>query len=641
MHAIAHYGPDIRQLRAHRMTQLRQRAAFWRARHEQHVATVDPRIRDVVAQCNSFLFEDLLREYGYDDVGAALIMRHGAQVSGVLEGRPSWDDNPGEPWTSSVESIIRASEQERAAFLRSVRPTKHDRAMKEASEADCRAGRMLGPFASVEEALSAIGESRGVVSRRFPREQPDKVRPCDDALRSGVNSTTWCRKRLRLSVIDDFSAQAVLAYRLFEDDLSFFKEDHEGAYRQVPLDPRELKLSIVVFHDPDTGALNFYVHKCLPFGYVASVNEYNRVSQAVAFLANKIFHVPTDCYFDDFWAIEPLFSIDSGVEAFECLNEVLGFSLKLQKRHIGPKGPLLGHQVDLSKFPFTVAITASRKGKLCWSIDNALERDLLTPTEAGSLAGQGGFAVTALYGHVGRAALKPVFARQHAKLARRAMTISPVLREGLLWLRRLVIRAPPKTLFSDAFPRRHVRAFVDARGKNGMLACVVFWDDGCHWQPSMCRHQMPPEIFTVLKPKGNYIQFMEMAAAVLFVATFGDMSRDANVTLYCDNVAQQGALSKGFSRDLDNAVLAGLFWDMVAEKGINVWFDRVASEENISDVPTREENWSAHPAMAYFGVREEDAGDMSPCYRALQRIIAPQRSLLLLPILGGDCRSPC
>ena len=175
-----------------------------------------------------------------------------------------------------------------------------------------------------------------------------------------------------------------------------------------------------------------------------------------------------------------------------------------------------------------------------------------------------------------------------------------------------------------------------------MLACVVFWDDAYDTaRPSMCRHQMPPALFSALKPKGNYIQFMEMAAAVLFVATFGDMSRDANVTLYCDNVAQQGALSKGFSRDLDNAVLAGLFWDMVAEKGINVWFDRVASEENISDVPTREENWSAHPAMAYFGVREEDAGDMSPCYRALQRIIAPQRSLLLLPILGGDYCSPC
>ena len=96
------------------MTHLRQRAAFWRARHEQHVATVDPRIRDVVAQCNSFLFEDLLREYGYDDVGAALIMRHGAQVSGVLEGRPSWDDNPGNrgPLPSSPSSV-RASRSAR------------------------------------------------------------------------------------------------------------------------------------------------------------------------------------------------------------------------------------------------------------------------------------------------------------------------------------------------------------------------------------------------------------------------------------------------------------------------------------------------------------------------------------------------
>ena len=82
----------------------------------------------------------------------------------------------------------------------------------------------------------------------------------------------------------------------------------------------------------------------------------------------------------------------------------------------------------------------------------------------------------------------------------------------------------------------------------------------------------------------------------MFVATFGEQCRDANVTLFCDNVAQQGALTKGFSRDLDNAIFARLFWDMVAEHGINIWFERVSSEENLSDIPTREDDWAAHPA---------------------------------------------
>ena len=102
---------------------------------------------------------------------------------------------------------------------------------------------------------------------------------------------------------------------------------------------------------------------------------------------------------------------------------------------------------------------------------------------------------------------------------------------------------------------------------------------------------MPDDILDVLKPKGNYIQFMEMSAAALFVATFGQDCREANVTLFCDNVAQQGSLSKGFSKDLDNAVLAGVFWDMIAAQGINLWLERVPSEENLSDVPTREDDW--------------------------------------------------
>ena len=138
---------------------------------------------------------------------------------------------------------------------------------------------------------------------------------------------------------------------------------------------------------------------------------------------------------------------------------------------------------------------------------------------------------------------------------------------------------------------------------------------------------MPAEILSALKPKGNYIQFMEMSAAVLFVATFGQFCWDGNVTFFCDNVAQQGSLSKGFTRDFDNAVLAGVFWDMVAEKGINLWVERVTSEENLSDVPTREDDWAAHPVMEYFGVEEAPAGDMRPCYRALHRIIDTHRSL--------------
>ena len=67
---------------------------------------------------------------------------------------------------------------------------------------------------------------------------------------------------------------------------------------------------------------------------------------------------------------------------------------------------------------------------------------------------------------------------------------------------------------------------------------------------------------------------------------------------------------------------------MVAEHGINIWFERVSSEENLSDIPTREDDWAAHPAMAHFGVQEVTAGDTSPCYRALQRIIAPHWSPL-------------
>ena len=50
---------------------------------------------------------------------------------------------------------------------------------------------MLGPFFDLDEVAQALGSPRFVVQRRFPVEQEDKTRPCDDYRSSRTNQATF------------------------------------------------------------------------------------------------------------------------------------------------------------------------------------------------------------------------------------------------------------------------------------------------------------------------------------------------------------------------------------------------------------------------------------------------------------------
>ena len=106
-------------------------------------------------------------------------------------------------------------------------------------------------------------------------------------------------------------------------------------------------------------------------------------------MANRVLLVPVDNYFDDFWAVEPASLATSGFATFGVLSsEILGFEMKLAK-DVEPTehGETLGHAVSLGFPPFSFSPTTSRVTKLVDVITRSLDSEELTPTEAGSVAG--------------------------------------------------------------------------------------------------------------------------------------------------------------------------------------------------------------------------------------------------------------
>lgn len=249
---------------------------------------------------NAGLLAELCRVTGFSDPGAAECCS-GAVLHGEQGGPDEWPVHPAteaeqDPWP--VERAWRRHVQDRPAFLRSVRPSPHDRDLWEASMEDVNLGRMSGPFSSLDEVAEVVGPEF-FVSRRFGVDQGGNVRPCDDFLRSYLNRTVWCSRKLKLPQVDDFCA---LASACFAAGLTpqFWKVDHEAAYRQIPLRPDQRRLAVVVFCDPVSGERRFWIHRSLPFGALAAVYAYNRPARALVHIARTLFRIPVDSFFDDF-----------------------------------------------------------------------------------------------------------------------------------------------------------------------------------------------------------------------------------------------------------------------------------------------------------------------------------------------------
>ena len=560
---------------------------FWESRLQE--------LKQVINNCQEHTrlqptaFERLLRKYGHDDPTAARLLR-GSSVVGFVQGRPAWPESNAAPVLQTSELITIATSAN-AALWQSLRPSAFDDTLERdaMAEASSSAGRLSGPFFSMEEITENLGTDKFVISRRFGVSQDNKVRGCDDFLRSRVNETASSDRTVKLSTLDSFMSLASATLQKFPDfPPVFFKRDHEAAYRQIPLGKDSYAFSVIAFWSHRCKRPVAFVHHALPFGAVNSVVIYNRVSQALTELARRMFFLPADGYFDDYWCVLPSFSgqfCNRAFEVYGLLHSILGFSLKPSK-DVPPthSGELLGHVVDLSSVPFTLRNSESRKTKIRDAALAALDRDCLSPTAAGELVGKCAFACTAIYGRVGRAALKPFYQRQHAtaKNGRTHTRISHSLRLALRWFMHLLAHAPPRTVFSSfGHVRPHAVAYTDAT--LGCLSAVLFIDGGACYTFM----ETPSSLLDGLNFRKQGIQFNETLAVALLFSTFFDSLKGVDCTLYVDNIGTQANINRGFSASFDIAVIASVIWEAAAELHCGVWVERVESKANVADGPSR------------------------------------------------------
>ena len=160
-------------------------------------------------------------------------------------------------------------------------------------------GFILGPID--KEDLPA----RSTLTKRFPVKQKNKVRPIDDYKASLVNFAVTQNEGVTIHTIDHIASMIAFWMRSgslsTSDGLVAKCWDLSDAYKQVPLSDEAFHLhSYLAVYDPDCSSAKIFKQCVLPFGSIASVTAFLRVSLALWKVGSTLLHLLWSVYFDDF-----------------------------------------------------------------------------------------------------------------------------------------------------------------------------------------------------------------------------------------------------------------------------------------------------------------------------------------------------
>ena len=537
-------------------------------------------------------FAALLRHFGYSDVAAADLVdpAFGAPMIGVTSGPDHWPEVSFEAVPSEPLSDFAARCPER--FASRAKPSRWDKELLAATKKDLLTGKVLGPFESYEELCEALG-GPSTPGLRFGVDQGAKVRPCDDFSADGehVNAHFRTSRKLRLSdlrVIAPWFSRLRSAGR----GVRLWKRDLHEAYRQVPISPEHIRYASFCFFDPEVQRVRFYCHTALPFGATAAVYGFNRVAAALTFLANVALFIPVTNFFDDFFSLDLADLAQSGFDVFGSLCELLGVVIKPVKDVIPCQlGELLGVDVDLSGPRLRFVLQDARREKLLLQIAAVVSSGVLPHGGARRLAGKLSFALMAIFGQLGRAALGAVF--RHATRAG-SPRVSDGLRAALLFLERVLRRAPKAV--PGVVMTKQVVLYTDASdelgGGLGGVLVVPGLSAGCFASCAFYYYglSVPARVVARLRARKQQIAAFELFAVLVALETFyRRLCVTREVLIFVDNTTALGWLRNGFARgdvgDLQPVVT--LFWDLLLQWRLDTALEYVPTDLNISDAPSR------------------------------------------------------
>ena len=587
-------------------------------------AGLDPGVAHVLAGKRVVLLRKLAASIGwvdqrlFEEIGEGFDLVGDHLYSGVFQREVR-------PRSLPVDEFFRNCKYLRPALLGKVKASTLDEVGKELWEktvAETSTGLLEGPL-TVEELHARYGDA-WVPVRRFGVLQSSgptrKLRAIDDFTENRVNLAFSYQDKLDLRALDVITAFSRAWIRAFTCDeglilrLSHGTElcarphpswkqvdgeagwlplvttlDLKGAYKQFPISLRSRALNVVALRDPTTGDLGLFEGKALPFGSAASVLHFNRLSRLLWRLGLEV-GLCWGNFYDDYPIMSPACLASSTMTTMLMLCKLLGFAYTEEKlKEFARRATMLGVELDLSYAGEGFVHLCNKEGRagdVVRAIDSAVGEGRIDRKTFSRIAGRVQFADAQVMGRSGRLALADLRAWSTGKFGMSLDIDNEAIRYYEILVRRLSIGTPRSIPCKTADDVRIVFTDGSSEGDDHLVggilwslcldsprffACRVSPKLVDEWSADLARIIGPVEMYAVIVARFLWHQFISGARVIYFIDNFGVL----------DAFIKGSSTSRHFRRLLaafEQHELNGHSWS---------WFNRVPSESNCADDPSR------------------------------------------------------
>ena len=455
-----------------------------------------------------------------------------------------------------------------------------------------------GPF--TKDDLDQEFPSGWHCSERFPqfRYKGAPCRPCDNFRTSGINDFNSYQERIVCENAGFPSRMGKHFYHLLcakygvqqwprHCDMAHGTDDFTKAYRQIPV--RDYAYNVVAIWNPRKQLVEFFVIRGLCFGSAASMLQFNRYSQFMAFFSNAFFGTTCVSYYDDYDVAEPLFSALNSQNTLWLLHKAVGFLLDKDKhvRAAANNNPFLGVITDFTSFALGkiyLRISEPRKEKVTAMLHDILTKGSLTAAQASSLRGKLYFCTLTAFNKVGRGMLNAFTARQYSS----STYLSSELRDAVNFFMILIPNMMPRCIDLTIVLRSTLIIWSDAmyEARTGGLGFVAYDpDDGNYYYSA---YWVPVWVYLFFRSLLTYIGQLELYAVLFCYLTLpASLLVQRPILHYIDNTSSMAGAIKGSSPKRDSAWIICVLHLIFSKWNIAPWFAYVASKANCSDGPSR------------------------------------------------------
>ena len=475
---------------------------------------------------------------------------------------------------------------------------------------------------STFEQISATVGDTWLPVRRFAVLQKDKVRPIDDFCENHLNRAFSSVDKISLKTMDYilWSLLTICRCCIHHGSMNFVLSDGrtlsgkvdndwtsgvckmksttldlKSAYKQLPLHASDRNKAVVTIRNPTLRKAEFFLMNTLPFGAVASVLHFNRVSNLIWALGCHLGLV-WGSYFDDFPLICPSNMEASTLSAARAMLQLLGFEFAEDKlEDPATVAGMLGVELDLEechKGIIKVRNKQNRVEELKTAFSEICREGVFVPAQLPPLLGRMQFADLQIAGRSGKLVMADL--RAHGTTSRVPVKISESEKLALQMLDDRLTSGIPRILNANAIQRPFViftdgaLEYEDDEQKSAIATIGIVAIDPAG-RACAAGSKVPQAVVKKLQgeDKTHIIGLIEMYACICAIYNFADVLRGQKFILFVDNYPAQDCIIKGSSSDHTWRELLLVLERIDQQVSSYMWVSRVPSESNISDCPSR------------------------------------------------------